>query len=60
MPSYRFYLMTEQDRIAHGRNLECADDAEALRRGRDFGHPNAVEVWQGTRTVGRVEGKARV
>jgi hypothetical protein len=57
MPSYRFYFMTENDRIARGQNVECADDEEALRRARTLNHANAVEVWEGSRTVGRVDGK---
>ena len=55
MPDYRFYLLDGTGRIARRVDAVCADDAEALAQARSFGHRHAVEVWQGTRTVGRVE-----
>lgn len=55
MPDYRFYLLDMKDRIARGVDAACANDGDALERARSFGHRHAVEVWLGTRSVGRVE-----
>jgi hypothetical protein len=48
---YRCYLLTHDDHIAGARILECADDAEAKRQGREIiaaeRHFAAVEIWNG-------------
>lgn len=61
MSIYRYYVLSEKDRIAEQRELACADDRRAvqtaLRLRRDR---YAVEVWTGERLVARVGGELRI
>ena len=55
---YRFYLLTEDDKIHDARNAESGSDADALLLAQDLfnesdGFPE-IEIWQGKRLVGRV------
>jgi hypothetical protein len=56
---YRFYRMV-RDRITQGESHDCADDAAARSRAAAMLRApsprwfDAVEIWQGTRLVGRV------
>ena len=55
---YRFYLLTEDDKIHDARNAESGSDADALLLAQGLfndadGFPE-IEVWQGKRLVGRV------
>jgi hypothetical protein len=42
-------------RISAGADLECADDAEAVEAAKRLVGEYAVELWQGTRMVARLE-----
>ena len=55
MASYRFYLMTANDRIARGQDIDCDSDNDALGRARALHYAHAVEVWHERRKVGRIE-----
>ena len=55
---YRFYLLTEDDKIHDARNAESGSDADALLLASGLftdsdGFPE-IEVWHGKRLVGRV------
>lgn len=58
MESYRFYLLSQQNKIGDAVYLDARDDNDALVKApstftvsEDF---PAIEVWQGKRMVGRV------
>lgn len=58
MESYRFYLLSQQNKIGAALYLDARDDDDALLKApttfavsEDF---PAIEVWQGKRMVGRV------
>jgi hypothetical protein len=58
LESYRFYLLSQQNKIGAAAYLDAHDDAEALVKApstftvsEDF---PAIEVWRGKRMVGRV------
>lgn len=58
MESYRFYLLSQQNKIGDAVYLDARDDDDALVKApstftvsEDF---PAIEVWQGKRMVGRV------
>jgi len=52
MPAYRLYFV---DRDAHisrpPKILDCADDAEALQKAKQFIDGKDLELWEGTRRV---------
>ena len=59
MESYRFYLLSQQNKIGDAVYLDARDDKDALGKApstfavsEDF---PAIEVWQGKRMVGRVK-----
>jgi hypothetical protein len=58
LESYRFYLLSQQNKIGDAVYLDARDDDDALVKApstftvsEDF---PAIEVWQGKRMVGRV------
>jgi hypothetical protein len=58
LESYRFYLLSQQNKIGDAVYLDARDDNDALVKApstftvsEDF---PAIEVWQGKRMVGRV------
>ena len=53
---YRIYCVGPDDHFTRGEAIYCGSDTEALAVAqRMVGHPAAVEVWQGTRKVTRLE-----
>jgi hypothetical protein len=55
MPHYRLYLLDSVNRIIQeGTEVECPDDGAAFSAASEAGSPSVVEVWSGTRFVGRV------
>jgi hypothetical protein len=55
MSYYRIYLLTPEDRICAFCDAECASDHEAKEQAlKALGSHPAAEIWQGSRTVGRV------
>jgi len=56
MPIYRFYTIGENGHISGlPKDYELPDDAAALRRAKLIIDQHTIEVWQGTRTVARVQ-----
>jgi hypothetical protein len=55
MPTYRAYLINEDDRVASYRPIEAATDEEALQAAKQFVDGHDVEVWLLDRKVGRLE-----
>jgi len=53
VPTYRFLFLDEEGRIANSGEAACPDDAQVLARARSLHHVHAVEVWEGSRLVGR-------
>ena len=54
MKDYRLYFMSAEDRILRAEDIECEDDAAALEAARVLDHAAVIEIWCGTRLVGRV------
>jgi hypothetical protein len=54
MPTYRAYLINDDNRVASYKPIEADTDAEALKAARQFADGCDVEVWQLDRKVGRV------
>jgi hypothetical protein len=59
LESYRFYLLSQQNKIGAAVYLDARDDKDALVKApstfavtEDF---PAIEIWQGKRRVGRVD-----
>ena len=58
MPDYRVYTLLKADKIAGRADVvTCASDAEAVVKARRFLQSNDIEVWQGARMVGRLNGR---
>lgn len=56
---YRFYWIGPDEHIQAARNLECASDAEARAKALEIiGDFPTMEVWEGTRRVERLTGRA--
>jgi hypothetical protein len=52
---YRIYSIGPDDHFTRGEAIYCPSDAEALAAARRMlSNHTAVEVWQGTRKVGRL------
>jgi hypothetical protein len=54
MPTYRAYLINDDNRVASYKPIEADTDAEALKAARQFADGCDVEVWHLDRKVGRV------
>ena len=54
MPTYRAYLIDDDNRVASYKPIEADTDAEALKAARQFADGCDVEVWELGRKVGRV------
>jgi hypothetical protein len=55
MPTYRAYLIDENNRVASYKPVEAESDAEALLAARQFVDGCDVEVWHLDRKIGRLE-----
>lgn len=55
MPTYRAYLIDENDRVTSYRPIDADSDAEALQAARPLVDGCDVEVWQLDRRIGRLE-----
>ena len=55
MKHYRIYSLNHQGGISRARDLDCADDLDALSQGEKLSAENPVEIWQGSRRVARVK-----
>ena len=53
---YRLYkLATRDGRIVKGKDIDAADDAEAMREAESDDDCPVCEVWTGTKKVGSVD-----
>jgi hypothetical protein len=55
MPTYRAYLIDENDRVMSFKAVEAASDAEALEAARPFASDCDIEVWYLDRRIGRIQ-----
>lgn len=55
---YRLYELDEGDHILKAASLEFPSDGEALAAARARAGVHGLEVWQGSRRVGRIERRA--
>lgn len=55
MALYRFYHLTVMGRVSMRTEFDCADDEEARVKAHELCANTAIEVWQHTRMVCRVE-----
>ena len=54
MPTYRAYLIGEDNRVTSYRAIEAATDEEALQSAKQFVDGHDVEVWLLDREIGRL------
>jgi hypothetical protein len=58
MPEYRIYRMTKGGDISGPADIvECADEAEALQKARQYIDGYDVELWEGSRLLCRLPRK---
>jgi hypothetical protein len=55
MPTYRAYLINEDNRVSSYKPIDADTDADALTAARALADVCAVEVWDLDRKVGRIE-----
>jgi hypothetical protein len=55
MPTYRAYLIDENNRVVSYKPVDADSDAEALQAAREFVDGCDVEVWDRDRKIGRLE-----
>jgi hypothetical protein len=55
MPTYRAYLINEDNRVSSYKPIDADTDADALTAARVLADVCAVEVWDLDRKVGRIE-----
>ena len=55
MPTYRAYLIDEDNRVASYRAIEAATDEEALEAAKQLIDGHDVEVWLLDREIGRLK-----
>ena len=51
MKTYRVYLLDEAGHIRRAREMDCANDGEAIARARLLAAQQGVEVWERARLV---------
>lgn len=51
MAHFRLYFLDVAMRIQEAVDLECSDEAHAIREGETYDDPRAKELWQGGRLV---------
>ena len=56
MPTYRAYLINEDNRVASYKPIDADTDAGALQVARQLVNGCDVEVWYLDRRIGRLEG----
>lgn len=54
MPTYRAYLIDENNRVTSYKPIDAATDSEALQAARQLVDGCDVEVWDRDRKIGRV------
>jgi hypothetical protein len=56
-PTYRAYLLSQEDRIIGFEVIEALNDVEALMHARALADKNPVELWDRSRRIIRIERK---
>jgi hypothetical protein len=51
MPEFRLYFLDQRDRIIEAQDMECEDDAAAIRAVEALREPRAMELWRRTRRI---------
>jgi hypothetical protein len=51
---YRFYFLDTNDRIRRAIDVQCSDDNHAIEQAKERLEGRALEVWQASRPVRRV------
>jgi len=59
MTQYRAYIIGTDGEFKSSGPLECADDAVALKKAKQFVDGHHVELWQFTRKIAAFDGKTR-
>lgn len=57
MPEFRVFRFDQNGRIRESEALVCATEQDAVEAARAFAKETEVELWQGTRFIGRVSGE---
>lgn len=55
MPHYRLYFLRADNRVDRAVDLDCESDEEAIDKASELRGLEAMELWQGTRLVKRIE-----
>ncbi len=55
MPTYRAYLIDDENRVASYRAIDAATDEEALEAAKQLVDGHDVEVWLLDREIGRLK-----
>ena len=55
MPTYRAYLINEDNRVASYKQIDADTDGEALTAARQLADGSDVEVWYLDRKIGRLQ-----
>ena len=59
MAHYRAYFLQRDNSISTAIDLDCESDGHAIETITGMGSADPIEVWQGTRRVGKIEPQAR-
>jgi hypothetical protein len=54
MPEYRIYTVGSDGHFIGGKNIECADDQEAIRIAQEAADGRAIELWDRGRFITRM------
>jgi hypothetical protein len=57
MSDYRAFIIGSDCRIQKSIELDCADDAEAIEKAKQFVDGHDIELWQRERRVAKFEHK---
>jgi hypothetical protein len=57
MPNYRFYVLDSDDHFIRALEENADDDEAAKRLVKKLAKQNAVEIWSGSRKIGRFDKK---
>ena len=58
MPEYRIYTVGSDGHFMGGKNIECADDQEAIRIVQQAVDGRAIELWERARFITRLGPKS--
>ncbi|PAV68639.1 hypothetical protein WR25_20993 [Diploscapter pachys] len=55
MPHYRVYVLNDHDKISKATDIQARDDTHAFEAAEKIQDAQPLEIWQGTRLVGRYD-----